>query len=215
MSNSIAFSNKVVLAEAIAKSGLFGFKSMEEVLAIGMIAEADGLHFASAVRDYHIINGRPSIKAETMMARFQTAGGNVRWIALEDTIVSGEFSHPNAGTIVVEWTWERAKRAGLTDRVNKDGSLNNWQKYPRQMLRNRVISEAVRTLYPACLGGMHTPEETVSMLPANAPEPTGYAPPEPTGYAPPPIDIQSQTIPTNTLDMSSDRANLSKEDPLA
>ena len=36
---------------------------------------------------------------------------------------------------------------------------DNYKKFPRQMLRARVISEGVRAVYPGVLQGMYTPEE--------------------------------------------------------
>lgn len=50
------------------------------------------------------------------------------------------------------WTFEQAKKAGLT---NKD----NWKNYPRAMLRARTIAEGVRAVYPAAIGGMMIAEE--------------------------------------------------------
>jgi hypothetical protein len=47
---------------------------------------------------------------------------------------------------------QRAKEAGLTGK-------DNYKKFPRQMLRARVISEGVRAVYPGVLQGMYTPEE--------------------------------------------------------
>lgn len=33
------------------------------------------------------------------------------------------------------------------------------KQYPRQMLRARVISEGIRTIFPGCIGSFYTPEE--------------------------------------------------------
>jgi len=129
-----------------------------------LIAQAEGRHPASAAQDYHIIQNRPSLKADTMLARFQAAGGKVKWTAYTDTKVAGDFSHPQGGTVSVDWDMERAKKAGL-------GTKDNWKHYPRSMLRARVISEGVRTVYPAVLGGMYTPEEVIDFEPDPAPAP--------------------------------------------
>jgi hypothetical protein len=48
----------------------------------------------------------------------------------------------------------RAKRAGV-------GNKDNYNKYPRQMLANRVISEGCRRIYPASTSGLYVPEEVV------------------------------------------------------
>jgi len=79
MSNIVPFGEMQGMAEAIAKSGLFGMKDTNSVLALMAVAQAEGLHPATAARDYHIIQGRPALKADAMLARFQAAGGKVDW----------------------------------------------------------------------------------------------------------------------------------------
>jgi len=66
--------------------------------------------------------------------------------------VSATFIHPQGGSLTVDWDMQRAKEAGLTGK-------DNYKKFPRQMLRARVISEGVRAVYPGVLQGMYTPEE--------------------------------------------------------
>lgn len=140
------------MAVAVAKSRLFGVETPDQAMALMLIAQAEGMHPAIAARDYHIIKGRPSLKADAMLARFQSAGGKVRWLAMTDARVAGEFAHPQGGSVEIEWTLDMAKRAGL---VNND----NWRKYPRQMLRARCISEGIRTVFPGVVVGTYTPEE--------------------------------------------------------
>ena len=76
MSNLIPVNDIQTMALAVVKSGLFGMKTVEQATALMLIAQAEGYHPALAARDYHIIQGRPTLKAETMMARFQQQGGN-------------------------------------------------------------------------------------------------------------------------------------------
>jgi len=70
------------MATTVAKSGLFGMKTPEQALSLMLLSQAEGIHPMIAVRDYHIIQGRPSLKTDTMLARFQAAGGKVEWHAL-------------------------------------------------------------------------------------------------------------------------------------
>ena len=146
------------MAVAVARSGLFGVKTPDQALALMLIAQAEGLHPAIAARDYHVINGRPTLKADAMMARFQAAGGKVEWGEYTDTKVSGKFSHPQGGTVEVIWTTKMATDAGLTRNPT-------WKSYPRQMLRARCISEGIRTVYPGVIVGMYTPEEVQTFAP--------------------------------------------------
>jgi hypothetical protein len=145
-----------MMASDIARSGLFaGITTPQQAAALMLLCQSKNLHPAQALSDYHIINNRPTLKADTMLARFQAAGGRVSWTTYTDEKVEGEFSHPSGGSITVDWTMKRAAAAGL-------GSPT-WKKYPRQMLRARVISEAIRTIFPACLDGLYTPEEVIDI----------------------------------------------------
>lgn len=160
----------------IAKSGLFGVKTPEQAIALMLVAQAEGRNPFEAARDYHIIQGRPALRADSILARFQQAGGSVRWIELSDNKAIAEFSHPQGGKITIDWDIERAKRAGL---VSKD----SWKNYPRAMLRARVISEGVRTIYPGVCVGTYTVEEVQDMAetkPASEQEYTFVDTPQPT-----------------------------------
>jgi hypothetical protein len=152
------------MAVAVAKSGLFGIKTAEQGVALMLIAQAEGLHPAIAARDYHVIQGRPALKTDAMMARFQQAGGKVEWKVYTDAEVTGVFSHPQGGSLTVTWTLEQAKRIGL---AGKD----NWKNYPRAMLRARCISEGIRSVYPGCVVGVYTPEEVQDFDTSAKPEP--------------------------------------------
>ena len=152
------------MAGALAKSGLFGVKTADQALALMIVAQAEGRHPGSVASDYHIIQGRASLKSDAMLARFQQAGGRVEWHDHSTEKVSATFSHAQGGSLRIDWDMARAKSAGL-------GTKDNWRQYPRQMLRARVISEGVRAVFPAVLNGMYAPEEVQDFGPQRA---TGY-----------------------------------------
>lgn len=183
MSNIVPFQEMDQMADAIAKSKLFGLQTKEQVLALMAIAQAEGLHPAMAARDYHIIQGRPALKADAMLARFQAAGGKVDWKEYTDKIVTGVFTHPNGGSITLSWTIDQARSIGLI----KGGS--GWEKYPRAMLRARVISEGIRTVFPGCVVGTYTPEEIQDFDPPPTKE---------IDVTPPPVE--SVTVTVNAID---------------
>ena len=168
MNQLIPVNDIQTMAVAVVKSQLFGMKTVEQATALMLIAQAEGYHPALAARDYHIIQGRPTLKAETMMARFQQQGGKVEWKTLTDTEVTAVFSHPSGGSASITWTFEQAKKAGLT---NKD----NWKNYPRAMLRARVVSEGIRTVYPGVVLGVYTPEEVQDIPNHSGPKDMGTA----------------------------------------
>lgn len=141
-----------VIGEAIAKSKLFGVTNAEQAVALCLIAHAEGLHPAIAARDYHIVNGHPTLKADAMLARFQSAGGKVEWHEYTDDKCDATFTHPQGGTVRVDWDMPRVKKAEISNAAM-------YKKYPRNMLRARVISEGIRTIFPGVLVGTYTPEE--------------------------------------------------------
>jgi hypothetical protein len=152
----IPFADMERMAATLAKSGLFGIKDPTQAIALMSIAAAEGMHPAKAMQAYHIIDGRPALRADALLARFQAANGSVQWTAYTDQRVAGIFSHPQGGSIEIDWTIERAAQAGLAGRPM-------WSKYPRQMLRSRCISEGVRAVFPGINAGMYTSEEVADM----------------------------------------------------
>ena len=152
VNTQVALGDMQVMASAIVKSGLFGMKTPDQALALMIVATAEGRHPGSVAADYHIIQGRASLKADSMLARFQQSGGRVEWHDHTNEKVSATFTHPAGGSLRIDWDMARAKAAGL-------GGKDNRKSYPRQMLRARVISEGVRATFPAVLNGMYTPEE--------------------------------------------------------
>jgi len=166
------------MAIAVAKSGLFGVRTPDQAMALMLIAQAEGLHPAIAARDYHVINNRPTLRADAMLARFQAAGGKVEWGEYTDTRVVGTFAHPQGGSVRIEWTTKMAQDAGLTRNPT-------WKSYPRQMLRARCISEGIRTIYPGVTVGTYTPEEAADMESVR----TQPAPPPLVEEVPPPATV--------------------------
>lgn len=160
MSAIIPFNEIENMALAVSKSKLFGVNTPEQAMSLMILCQAEGLHPGIAMRDYHIILGRPALKADAMLARFQQAGGKVDWKEYTNDKVTGVFSHPQGGSLEVSWSLAQAKAIGI---ANKD----NWKNYPRAMLRARVVSEGIRSVYPGCVVGVYTPEEVQDFAPSS------------------------------------------------
>jgi hypothetical protein len=145
------------MARAFATSKLFGVQNPEQALALCLVAQAEGRHPATAAQDYSIIQGRPSKKADAMLRDFLSAGGKVEWHTLSDEKADATFSHPAGGSARIDWTIDRANKAGLAGNAM-------YKKYPRQMLRSRTVSEGVRTVCPGATSGMYVPEEVQDIV---------------------------------------------------
>lgn len=148
-----SFADVERMAEQMAAAKLFGTQTKQQILSLMLIAQANGQHPAAAARDYDVIQGRPSKKAEAMLRDFLTAGGSVQWHAYTDAKCDATFSHPQGGSVRVDWDMKRVKQAKISNEAM-------YSKYPRNMFRARCISEGVRTVYPVATGGLQTPEET-------------------------------------------------------
>jgi hypothetical protein len=156
MQNQIVVNQSVsdiqAMAQAITKSGLFGIKTPDQAVALMLVAQSEGRHPASVASEFDIIQGRPALKSQAALARFQAAGGKIQWVERTDSKASAKFSHAQGGELLVEWTIEQARDAGLT-------SKQTWKQYSRAMLSARVVAEGVRACYPACLNGVYLAEE--------------------------------------------------------
>lgn len=141
---------------AFAKSGMFGAKTPEQAMALLLLAQAEGVHPAIAMRDFDVIQGKPAKKAEAMQRAFLAAGGKIEWHKYADDGAEATFSHPQGGTIRLGWDAERAKKAGLS-------AKDMYGKFARQMYGARVISEGVRKVYPAATSGLYEPSEVRAM----------------------------------------------------
>ena len=155
MSNIIAVQDMQVMADALVKSGFYGFKTKDQLFAVMLVAQAENKHPATVVQEFDVIQGRPALKSQALLARFQQAGGKVEWHTMTPQKCSGTFTHAAGGSLTVEWTIDMAKQAGLY----RDGS--GWSKYPEDMLRARCISRAVRAVFPGCILGHYAVEEVM------------------------------------------------------
>jgi hypothetical protein len=136
-----------------AKAGMAGCDRVEqgEFLALACMAERKSPF--DIVRTYHIVDGKLSMRADAMLARFREAGGKVKWEQFDDKAAVGAWSIDGNETRI-SYTIEEAQKADLTTSKNP-----NWKRRPDAMLRARCISKAVRMLAPEVVAGVYTPEE--------------------------------------------------------
>jgi hypothetical protein len=134
----------------------------EAVFAAVLTGRELGIGPMQSLRDIFIQNGRPSMMASLMADRARSAGHRVRVLEQSDkhcVVQVHRRGEPQAEEPVT-WTIDDARRANL---LSKD----NWQHYPRAMLWNRAVAEAIRRDCSEVLGGvLYTPEE-LDGLPAS------------------------------------------------
>jgi hypothetical protein len=159
MNDLIPFNDLKSMSLAIAAGKLFpALKDENQVLTLLMLAQAEGLHPINALRQFHIIDGKPSMRADAILAKFRQKGGSVVWKTKANDIQAqvGEWSFEGQ-TVEIGFGFAEAQAAGYV----KPNS--GWMKDPAAMMRARAISRAVRMLAPEVVVGIYTPEEVSDM----------------------------------------------------
>lgn len=125
-----------------------------------------GLPPVVSLTGINIIKGRVTLSANTMAACMKRAGYKLKTRFAPDSCAITVIDPDGEELGVSEFSLADAKRAGL--------SGGNWQKYPRNMLFARAVSNAARWFAPEVLTGVYTPEELgdtdFEEAPAPAPE---------------------------------------------
>lgn len=117
-----------------------------------------GLAPLQAMQSIAVINGRPAIWGDAMLALVR-ASGLLEDIVEEptDTGCTCKLKRRGEPEVVRTFTLEDAKRAGLA------GKQGPWQQMPRRMLQMRARAFALRDVFPDVLRGVYVAEEAQDM----------------------------------------------------
>jgi hypothetical protein len=145
--------------EAVAQSGMFGVTNAGAGMVVVATCQSQGISLMEFARMYHIIDGKPSMRADAMLAEFRKRGGRYRMIenSVNRAAAAFEFEGVNIEFAV---TMDDAKRTG--DAFKSDGKTlkHNYAHRADDMLWARMVSKAVRRLCPEIVYGLYSPEET-------------------------------------------------------
>lgn len=157
----------ISLAERLASSSLLPAAlrgKVPEVLMQIMAGQELGLYSMASLRSFHIIEGKPTMAADAMVAIVLGSGKAEYFRRVGEgtaDAVTYETKRRDQPPQRCTWTWEMAKAAALTQK-------DNWRLYRRAMLASRAKSELARDVYPDVLAGCYTPDEVGDRAP-NAP----------------------------------------------
>lgn len=143
------------VASIAARSGLARCTKPEEAAIILMTGMELGLTPMQSLRGIYIVEGRPVLAADTMVAIVTRSGACRYWRTIETTAerCAIETQRVDDATVYRRvWTLDDAKRAGLVGK-------GTWAKYPAAMLRHRCAADMAREVYPEILLGMYDPDE--------------------------------------------------------
>ena len=147
-------------SEAMAASGLFGVKTPAGAMAIMLAGMEMGLAPVTALRLFHIIEGRPSLSADGMVALVKVSPACEWFVLVDSTVAAATYKTKRVGEpeTQITYTMEDAERAGITG-PTRNGKPSNWKKHPAQMCRARASSGLARAVYPDVVGGIYDPDE--------------------------------------------------------
>ena len=158
------------LAQEFEKSGMFGCTQPGQGAVLLSTCMTDRISPIEFIRTYHLIEGRPSMRADAMLAKFTQQGGKYKILSFTEDKAEAVFLFGD-NEITMSMTMKEAEAAGLTH--SKAGKIkDNWKSFPRQMLWARVVSSAIRLVAPQIVAGVYTPEEVQDFDKAAAIEPS-------------------------------------------
>lgn len=136
------------LGEWFTTSGLFGVNNEQAGKLVALTCVTEGLTPTEFARTYHIVEGKIQKKAMAAFAEFRRRGGKVRWIETGDTGEKSvaEFTFEGQ-SVTLGFSMDDARRAELVK------PRSNWVKSPGNMLRARVVSNALGMLCPEIFAG--------------------------------------------------------------
>lgn len=142
-----------LIGNAICRSGMFGCESKEAGIVFALQCFAENKPPLEMAKNYHLVKGKLTKRADAMLADFRRAGGKVTWEDLKNEKVQAAIFDFEGNKINGSFSMEDAQRAGLI----RKGSA--WDKTPAAMLRARCISETLRAIAPEIVQGVYVPEE--------------------------------------------------------
>jgi len=143
------------LAKIAVASGYTACRKAEEAAMLILTGLELGLSPAQSLRGIYVVNGKPVLSADLMVAVVRRSGLCESWRTVESTAERCTITTRRKGESVDAtrtWTAADAKRAGITGK-------GIWQSYPATMLRHRVAADLAREVYPDVLMGLYDPEE--------------------------------------------------------
>ena len=144
-----------ILAESDLVPVKYKKKPNDIMVAVEMGIEL-GLKPLQSLREINVVNGKPSLEAEAMLALVKCSPQYEychETFITETETASCTIKRKNEPEYTVQFSMADAKKAGL---ANKPGT---WQTHPKRMLMHRARSFALRDKFPDVIRGLCLPEE--------------------------------------------------------
>ena len=146
--------------ELVAQSGVFGRINPATGYVIALTCHQQRMPLMEFAETYHMVSGKPTMRADTMLARMVDLGGEYEIISRTADLASIKATCGKASA-TFSFSWDQAEAEPFVY-VGDGVTLKDNYATPRsrmQMLWARVVSDAVRTVCPRANKGNYTPEE--------------------------------------------------------
>lgn len=151
-----SFDQAMSLAEIIVRSKLApNLATKEQAFMVLATGSELGLSAMQSIRSINIIEGKPAVSADLLVALVHKSGKAKCFKEIESTDKKSVWRAQRVDEdepTVFEFTIEDAKRANLTNK-------KVWQSYPKQMLSHRARAALARKVFPDVILGVYTTEE--------------------------------------------------------
>lgn len=170
-------------AMTVLDSGLLpaSIKTPEEVITIVQHGKELGLSPHISLNNIHVIAGRPTLSSSMLGALVKKSGIEFTWPEDYEMLFDKEGnpsllnpddpnSSPNRRT-TIEFQWiskvtggvMKARHSVTFAQMTIAGytTKENWQRFPKEMMRARCLAYGVRALFPEILSGSYTDMEIV------------------------------------------------------
>jgi len=139
------------------------FDNIDKIMAVAQMGRELGLPVMVSINNINIIKGRTVISSTMLGAMLKAR--NIEWTWVKDFFTEAdgkiitriEFEaiskvSKKPKVYPFEVSWGQMEVAGYTDK-------QNWEKYPKEMMRARCMAYGVRAYFPEVLMGMYTDTE--------------------------------------------------------
>jgi hypothetical protein len=168
MGNALAVYEKIndpiVAAKAMALpvAAICG-GSEHQGFVIALTCMMEGMTPIEFLAKYHLIQGKPSVKADWMLGEFVRQGGSFSILESSPNRAAASFTWKER-TYEREFTWEQAQQSRWPWKDPRDhskGFKDNWSTPSdrESMLWVRLVSASVKRIAPEVFSGAYTPEE--------------------------------------------------------
>ena len=149
----------IKIGALLTRSGMFGTQTDEAGAVIALMCYQEDKALLEFQNTYHIMDSKPSMKADVMLAKFMKHGGDYEIVERSKTRAEIKIWRDPKKPRTFSLTMEEVIEAGYC--FGKDGKTlrANWKRHPHSMLWARVTSDAVRAMDPRVNAGFYTPEE--------------------------------------------------------